>query len=344
MRNVGNQKIVKININVSFPKNGSEATEYEIYGKVNKQCAFKAMKELTPSAYSIYMYMALQADGWEFALSPVAIDNAIGVKRTAYISAIKELIEKNYLIHSGKNRYCFVVDNEEGKVSEIRSEVQERNVADHNMTQGNEECGTKRQIKAEESVGMCDRKITLYTTYNNTTEDKSCLKKYLIDVGVCDELFNCEIDFKISIKDIVAVHKEDFIGIYNMCCKNTKFANIYPVFPKVSHRVVFAINQICREIKEYYRTHYRIAEKMEVEQKERRKKAYRHAQFNEYYTKNGDVDVERAYLELFETESISRQDETTQKNEQDDELRRVEEYEKYSMFIGLKWDDSDEAM
>lgn len=131
-KTVTNQKRVKININVSFPEEGKNAKSEEIYGKINKESAFKAVKTLTPSAFAIYMYMALQENSWEFGLSPAAIADKIGVKRTAYHSAVKELIDNNYLIELKGNLYAFIVDNGEEKVSKIKEVVSKREALDEN--------------------------------------------------------------------------------------------------------------------------------------------------------------------------------------------------------------------
>lgn len=349
-KTVPNQKIIKINNNVEYPKEGETAALNERYGKVNKQCTFVAFKTLTPSAFGIYMYMVLQRNGHDFGLSQADIEKEMGIKRTAYISAVKELVENNYLIEMSKNHFMFVADNDEGKVRVIRQQIEERRVKREswNVTLQSEQSVEKRLVQEEESVGMCTRNITYMNTTNiDITEDdvlfsdEFALKKYLVSVGVCDENFDCDIEFDTRIKDILTIHPEDFVGIYQLCSKNTKFNEIYASHPKIKHNVVYAINCICRQIREYYKTHFRVEEQQEAEEKEKRSRAYRYAQNNEYYMENGDFDIERAYKELYESEQVVH----TQEEEQDaDALRRTEEEEQYSMFIGLQWDDSDEAV
>ena len=65
---------------------------------VSNEYWMKASRLLKDSAFRIYMYFASNKDGYQFALSPVAISNAIGVSKRSYTDAIKELIEKEYLL------------------------------------------------------------------------------------------------------------------------------------------------------------------------------------------------------------------------------------------------------
>ena len=57
----------------------------------------KAYKELKPSTFGLYLYLAGNADGFDLALSRQAVENAIGIKKTAYHNAINELTEKGYI-------------------------------------------------------------------------------------------------------------------------------------------------------------------------------------------------------------------------------------------------------
>ena len=57
----------------------------------------EAFKELKPSTFAIYLYLASNADGFDLALSQKAIENALGIKKTAYHNAIAELKEKGYI-------------------------------------------------------------------------------------------------------------------------------------------------------------------------------------------------------------------------------------------------------
>ena len=58
----------------------------------------EAYKKLKPTAFAIYLYLCGNKDGYHFDLSPAAIDNALGIKKTAYYSAIQQLEEENYIV------------------------------------------------------------------------------------------------------------------------------------------------------------------------------------------------------------------------------------------------------
>ena len=58
----------------------------------------EAYKKLKPTTFAIYLYLCGNKDGYHFDLSPAAIDNALGIKKTAYYSAIQQLEEENYIV------------------------------------------------------------------------------------------------------------------------------------------------------------------------------------------------------------------------------------------------------
>ena len=58
----------------------------------------EAYKKLKPTTFAIYLYLCGNKDGYRFDLSPAAIDNALGIKKTAYYSAIQQLEEENYIV------------------------------------------------------------------------------------------------------------------------------------------------------------------------------------------------------------------------------------------------------
>lgn len=58
----------------------------------------EAYKKLKPTTFAIYLYLCGNKDGYHFDLSPAAIDNALGIKKTAYYSAIQQLEDENYIV------------------------------------------------------------------------------------------------------------------------------------------------------------------------------------------------------------------------------------------------------
>lgn len=68
-------------------------------------------KNFKPTTLMLYLYMASNMNGWEFALSPKAVKDAIGMSEGAYRSAVKELEEAGYLVDSGiDNKKIYGVD------------------------------------------------------------------------------------------------------------------------------------------------------------------------------------------------------------------------------------------
>lgn len=69
----------------------------------------QAMKILNPSAYLLYRYLCKNMDGYTFDLSPVAVKNYTGMGKSSYENAVKELIEKRFLISNPtrKDAYDF---------------------------------------------------------------------------------------------------------------------------------------------------------------------------------------------------------------------------------------------
>lgn len=58
----------------------------------------EAYRKLKPTTFAIYLYLCGNKDGYHFDLSPAAIDNALGIKKTAYYSAIQQLEDENYIV------------------------------------------------------------------------------------------------------------------------------------------------------------------------------------------------------------------------------------------------------
>lgn len=61
----------------------------------------EACKVLKPSAFKLYLYLASNKDGFRLGLSREAVFNAIGVTKSPYYEAQKELMEHGYLVETG---------------------------------------------------------------------------------------------------------------------------------------------------------------------------------------------------------------------------------------------------
>ena len=86
---VPNQKIIKIKHDL--------CDKGHIYATCNVNSNRKALKELSPNTYKVYMYFALNQNNYTFALSCQAVQNATGMSDKTYQKAVHELIDKGYL-------------------------------------------------------------------------------------------------------------------------------------------------------------------------------------------------------------------------------------------------------
>ena len=77
------------------------------YGICNITAALTAAKELTDRAYKLYIRMSLHQDGHTYALSPIEINNSIGMTDKRYREAVKELIDKGYLVQHQDHRNVY---------------------------------------------------------------------------------------------------------------------------------------------------------------------------------------------------------------------------------------------
>lgn len=87
MNTYPNQKIIHVNkkkYTSNFLQIGVDEWEY-------------AYKDLKPSTFAIYLYLASNADGFDLALSQKAIEDVLGIKKSSYHNAIAELESKGYI-------------------------------------------------------------------------------------------------------------------------------------------------------------------------------------------------------------------------------------------------------
>lgn len=77
------------------------------YAKINLSALHSAMQNLTKiGAIKLWLYFAKNQNGYTFDLSCVDC-NDWGIKSDSYHSAVKELIEKRYLVNTATNHYTF---------------------------------------------------------------------------------------------------------------------------------------------------------------------------------------------------------------------------------------------
>lgn len=77
------------------------------YGICNVSAVLTAASTLSDRAFKLYMRMNLHQDGFTYALSPVEISKSTGMSDKRYRDAVKELVEKGYLVQSEKYNSLF---------------------------------------------------------------------------------------------------------------------------------------------------------------------------------------------------------------------------------------------
>lgn len=66
-----------------------------------------ASRDLGAHALRLYLYLAANADNYEFALSPADIRQRIGMPTSTYRDQFLILVDKGYLVQSGSNKFDF---------------------------------------------------------------------------------------------------------------------------------------------------------------------------------------------------------------------------------------------
>ena len=94
---VANQRLVTIH---------RERVEQDFLGIKNENW-MAACRDLDYPATILYLYLASNANNYQLALSPAAIQNALDMPRSTYRDQINKLINKGYLVERGGNRYDF---------------------------------------------------------------------------------------------------------------------------------------------------------------------------------------------------------------------------------------------
>lgn len=85
----------------------------------------EAAKNLTPSAFKLYLYLVENEDGWEFVLSPKDFQNSYGLAESTYRKAKQELVDKGYIEEKPKNHFEFYSSPTNKRISleSLRQEV-----------------------------------------------------------------------------------------------------------------------------------------------------------------------------------------------------------------------------
>lgn len=113
MYTVANQRIVKIH---------REKAERNFLG-INNETWKAASRDLGAHAFLLYIYFASNANNFDLALSPAAIQKEIGMPTSTYRDQFKKLMYKGYIVEKQGNIYDFY------------ERPQPRNVIDNSTTE-----------------------------------------------------------------------------------------------------------------------------------------------------------------------------------------------------------------
>ena len=78
-----------------------------LYTMINLLALESAAADLKAGAFKLWVYIAKNQNGFTFGLSNKAVAEYFGIKKDQYDNAVKELIEKGYLIKIKSNEYVF---------------------------------------------------------------------------------------------------------------------------------------------------------------------------------------------------------------------------------------------
>ena len=92
-----NQRLIKVN---------REKATSDFLGIKNENWQ-AASRDLGAHALQLYLYLASNANGFTLALSPTAIERAIGMARSTYHDQFRKLLNKGYLTPINGNTYAF---------------------------------------------------------------------------------------------------------------------------------------------------------------------------------------------------------------------------------------------
>ena len=90
---VPNQKVVHVN---------RQKCEKNLL-QISKENWYAVNKDLGPYGLQLYLYIAGNRDGFDFALSQEAAEREAGIKKTSYHKYVNLMIEKGYLVPRKEN-------------------------------------------------------------------------------------------------------------------------------------------------------------------------------------------------------------------------------------------------
>ena len=85
-----------------------KADKNNYYTIINLNALELAAQNLKSGAFKLWIYFAKNQHNFTFGLSNKEVAETFGIKKDQYDKAVKELIEKGYLIETSKNHYDFI--------------------------------------------------------------------------------------------------------------------------------------------------------------------------------------------------------------------------------------------
>lgn len=80
------------------------------WGYFSFEDTFAAWQELKPATFALYLFLLRDKPGFNRTLYKTEFEKITGYKKTAYYSALQELKDKQYLIHTEGTHWEFYPD------------------------------------------------------------------------------------------------------------------------------------------------------------------------------------------------------------------------------------------
>ncbi len=157
---VPNQKVVHVHRDMP-DKNKKEGN----FLLIKKENWYAANKDLEPYGLQLYLYIAGNREGFDFALSQEAAEREAGIKKTSYHKYVNLMIEKGYLVprKENSNIYDFYEVPKRKEDKEAVSPCELNSLPDGNddlrgrlvTSQGNKEIYNKMLIDLTQHTTRC---------------------------------------------------------------------------------------------------------------------------------------------------------------------------------------------
>jgi len=136
---------------------------------------YAASCDLNESQFKLFLYLCGNADNFHLELSQVRFSDCMGIKRTAYYTAVETLIRKGYLVLKHGNVYDFYTTPQE--VVEVKEPVlicftSPQSEQNYSNPQNGQNCPQNEQVypQSEQSYPQSDGQIDKYIITDNNIE------------------------------------------------------------------------------------------------------------------------------------------------------------------------------